>query len=94
MILKNGENDANVEEIANFSIWLLQVGEGKLCEPNKGYREINIPMEHLLYYGGNTIKTIVKGTHPNLMANYQNPEFLQTKAILAPTIDIVDEIND
>ncbi|MCI03684.1 helicase-like protein, partial [Trifolium medium] len=94
MRLRQGSSDSNSKEIADFSKWILKVGEGKLCEPNDGYAEIEIPKEHLLNSEGDPIKTIVDSTYPNLLDNFQNPDFLQSKAILASTIDVVDEIND
>ena len=40
------------------------------------------------------IEKIVTNTYPNLLENFTNPDFLQSRAILASTIEIVDEIND
>ncbi|XP_058763022.1 uncharacterized protein LOC131636428 [Vicia villosa] len=40
------------------------------------------------------IEMIVKSTYPNILENYTNSTFLQSRAILASTIEIVDEIND
>ncbi|XP_058763553.1 uncharacterized protein LOC131637000 [Vicia villosa] len=40
------------------------------------------------------IETIVKSTYPNLIENLTNLEFLQSRAILASTLEVVDEIND
>lgn len=75
---------------------IYQIGFFKLMNGSNAneYPDINIPKEHLLYNRGDTIKTIVEITFLNLMANYQNLEFLQTKAILASTVNIAYEIND
>lgn len=40
------------------------------------------------------IEAIVTNTYPNLLQNYTDPNFLQWRTILAPTIEIVDDIND
>jgi ATP-dependent DNA helicase PIF1 len=40
------------------------------------------------------IKAIVESTYPNLLQHYNCPQYLQSKAILASTIEIVDQINN
>ncbi|XP_058763550.1 uncharacterized protein LOC131636997 [Vicia villosa] len=94
MCLISGSNSNNVEEIESFSKWILQVGDGKVSEPNDGYAEITIPNDFLLADFFDPIETIVKSTYPNLIENLTNPEFLQSRAILASTLEVVDEIND
>ncbi|XP_058767056.1 uncharacterized protein LOC131640689 [Vicia villosa] len=66
----------------------------KISEPNDGYAEITIPPKFLLKDFVEPIEKIVTSTYPNLFENFTNPEFLQSRAILASTIEIVDEIND
>ncbi|XP_058741129.1 uncharacterized protein LOC131613479 [Vicia villosa] len=68
--------------------------DGKISEPNAGYAEICIPHELLLAKFDDPIEMIVKSTYPNILENYTNSTFLQSRAILASTIEIVDEIND
>ncbi|XP_050889653.1 uncharacterized protein LOC127094939 [Lathyrus oleraceus] len=46
-----------------------------------------------LQQAGNTSKAIVSETYPNFLNNYKNPEFLQSRAILAGIIETVDIIN-
>ncbi|KAF1858610.1 hypothetical protein Lal_00044643 [Lupinus albus] len=73
---------------------LLDVDDEKLSEPNDGYARIEIPEQFLITNYDNSIHAIVKSIYPNLVDEYMNEEFLQCRAILASTIDIVDEIND
>lgn len=40
------------------------------------------------------IEAIVDSTYPNLLQQNTNAQFLQCRAILASTNDIVDKIND
>lgn len=40
------------------------------------------------------IEKIVTSTYQNLLQNCTNTNFLQSRAILASTIEIIDEIND
>jgi ATP-dependent DNA helicase PIF1 len=91
MRLKNSENS---DEVKKFSQWLLKVGEGKLSEPNDGYADIQIPKELLITDYADPIAAIVHSTYPNLISNYKSPKFLQERAILASTIEVVDQINN
>ncbi|KAF1868214.1 hypothetical protein Lal_00018734 [Lupinus albus] len=87
-------NNTNHLQIQQFAKWILDVGDGKLSEPNDGYALIEIPEQFLITNYDNPIHDIVKSTYPNLVDEYMNEEFLQCRAILASIIDTVDEIND
>ncbi|XP_058726273.1 uncharacterized protein LOC131597578 [Vicia villosa] len=39
------------------------------------------------------IQAIIESTYPNLLQNHTRPDYLQGKAILASTIEVVDKIN-
>lgn len=65
-----------------------------ISEPNDGYAEICITLELLLTYFMNPIVKIFISTYLNILDNYTNSSFLQSRAILASTIKVVDEIND
>jgi ATP-dependent DNA helicase PIF1 len=82
------------DEVAKFSEWILKVGEGKLSEPNDGYADIDIPKELLILDYDEPIPAIVQSTYPNLADQYKCPKFLQSRAILASTIQVVEEINN
>ncbi|KAF1876696.1 hypothetical protein Lal_00031507 [Lupinus albus] len=74
--------------------WILKVGDGKLSKPNDGCVEVDIPEELLILHFDNPIEAIVSNTYPNLHLFYNDEQFLQCWAILASTIDIVDQINE
>ncbi|RZB65388.1 hypothetical protein D0Y65_041441 [Glycine soja] len=61
------------------------------CEPNDGYVEITIPDEFLINDYNNPLEEIVNRTYPNLLQFYNNPEYLQSRSILASTIEVVDK---
>ncbi|KAF1881115.1 hypothetical protein Lal_00023148 [Lupinus albus] len=75
-------------------IVLVVESDGKLSEPNDGFALIEIPEQCLITNYDNPIHAIVKSTYPNLVDEYMNEDFLQCRAILASTIETVDEIND
>ncbi|CAJ2673035.1 unnamed protein product [Trifolium pratense] len=94
MRLNDALQGTDSEEVANFSKWILKVGEGKLSEPNDGNAEIEIPEDLLIPTSDNPIKSIVDSTYPNFLQNFADVSYLDSKAILASTIEVVDEIND
>ncbi|CAH9094312.1 unnamed protein product, partial [Cuscuta epithymum] len=94
MRLQNNLDMTSVTELKEFSKWILDVGDGKISEPNDGYAEIKIPDEFLIKEFDDPIDAIVRSTYPNLLEQYKNEEFLKSRAVLASTIEIVDKIND
>ncbi|AES62036.1 uncharacterized protein [Medicago truncatula] len=60
---------------------------GKMSEPNDSYAEVDTPP-------GDPIDAIVQSTYPNLVSQYNNEQFLQSRAILTSTDEVVDQIND
>ncbi|XP_050908519.1 uncharacterized protein LOC127122180 [Lathyrus oleraceus] len=93
MRLQQADNTSSTSELELFSNWILKVGDGKLEEPNDGYTDIPIPNDFLISNYDDPLEAIVSETYPNLLNNYKNPECLQSRAILAGTIETVDIIN-
>ncbi|XP_058721741.1 uncharacterized protein LOC131593305 [Vicia villosa] len=50
-------------------------------------------LEFLISNFSNPIKAIVKDAYPDLIHNYLDSNYLQSRAILASTIEVVDDIN-
>lgn len=63
MRLWSGTNPIECLEIENFKKWLLEIGEGKISEPNDVYAEIDIPSEILISSFDDSIKAIVDSTY-------------------------------
>ncbi|KAI5402012.1 hypothetical protein KIW84_066465 [Lathyrus oleraceus] len=93
MRLRHGRDNTSSDELAKFSKWILQVGDGKISEPNDGLVDIEIPKELLISNFEDPIRAIVDYTYPNLLEKFQDVTFLQGKVILASTIEVVDRIN-
>jgi hypothetical protein len=60
------------------------------CADNK---IIEIPHDLLLTTTGNKMQALVESTYPDFLNNYNNPEYIKNRAILATTNDIVEDIN-
>jgi ATP-dependent DNA helicase PIF1 len=84
----------NSEDTRKFSEWILRVGNGEIGKGNDGYYDMEIPPELLITDFTDPIAAIVQATYPNLLQNFQDGEFLRNRAILASTIQVVDDINN
>ncbi|XP_058776863.1 uncharacterized protein LOC131651212 [Vicia villosa] len=93
MRLRNDRGNKNSNDIAEFSKWILDVGDGRISEPNDGLADIEIPHELLITDFEDPIQAIVESTYPDLLQNYTRLDYLQGKAILASTIEVIDRIN-
>ena len=90
------KEDAN--ELELFSKWILDIGEGKIPAISKqGETEatwVQIPNDLLLTTNGDKIAHIVENVYENLSERYMDPSYLRERAILTPTNDTVDAINN
>ncbi|KAL7085980.1 hypothetical protein ACP275_14G310800 [Erythranthe tilingii] len=92
--MRLSSTSSNCEELKNFSDWVLSIGDGTNGDDNDGVMDIEIPDDLLIKPLGNHLASIVEETYPNLLANIMDSEYLQQRAILAPTNEIVDKVND
>jgi hypothetical protein len=85
-------------KLARFSQWMFDIGEGNIEPTTKdGESEpswIEIADEYLLRTSGDKVSYIVDVVYPNLAENYMDLTYLKEQAILTPTNDIVDTINN
>jgi ATP-dependent DNA helicase PIF1 len=85
-------------QLAEFSKWVLHIGEGKVRSLAKeGESEpswIKIPGDLLLRTEGDKLSCIVNAIYPNLESEYSNTAYLSQRAILTPTNQQTDAIND
>ncbi|XP_058764693.1 uncharacterized protein LOC131638161 [Vicia villosa] len=72
---------------------LLPGGEGRISEPNDGTAEIDIPPDILITEFDDPIVAIINTTYPDFLNNFQSVDYLKSRAILASTLEIVDQIN-
>ncbi|XP_071708144.1 ATP-dependent DNA helicase PIF1-like [Rutidosis leptorrhynchoides] len=94
MQLRTDMNDSDQQQIRDFADWILKIGEGKINEPNDDEADVEFPTEMLLKIYGNAISTIVNSTYPTVPDHLGDGNFFSSKAILAPTNEEVDSINE
>ncbi|XP_076921997.1 uncharacterized protein LOC143583632 [Bidens hawaiensis] len=83
-----------VEETRLFAKWLLDIGEGNVGGPNDGVVMIDIPDDLHIKNSIDPISKLFNFVYSNILQNYKNQHYFQDRAILAPTNEIIDEIND
>ncbi|EOA38935.1 hypothetical protein CARUB_v10011335mg [Capsella rubella] len=95
-LLSGNLSAAEATEIQQFSDWLLAVGDGRINEPNDGEALIDIPEDLLITEALNPIEAITREVYgdPTKLHEIIEPKFFQKRAILAPTNDDVNTINE
>ncbi|KAF8077513.1 hypothetical protein N665_1031s0003 [Sinapis alba] len=74
--------------------WILDVGDGKINEPNSGETMIDIPKDLLITTCTDPIEAIVYEVYGNTFKDSKDPLFFQERAMLCPTNEDVDIINN
>ncbi|XP_072087914.1 uncharacterized protein [Arachis hypogaea] len=81
------------KETMDFAAWLLQVGDGLLGDNIAGESKIQIPHEFLLTSEKSSLGDLVNFVFPNLLNSLSNYDFFKQRCILAPTLNVVSEVN-
>lgn len=91
-------NETSQRELAEFSKWMLDIGDGTAdCIAKDNETEpswVQIPSDLLLYTNDDTTACIVNAIYPNLLHNYSSETYLKDRAILTPTNDVAEAVND
>ncbi|CAN0925698.1 ATP-dependent DNA helicase PIF1 [Linum grandiflorum] len=81
-----------------FSDWLLAVGDGRVTPtrlPNSTTSDwIHVPECFIIPRSPHPIKELINRVYPDLLNNYHNVAYIRSRAIVAPTNDVVTEINN
>ncbi|XP_071718447.1 uncharacterized protein [Rutidosis leptorrhynchoides] len=94
MRLGLGTDHVVEEETNSFADWILRIGNGTVGETNDGEFDVDIPDEVLITDAEDPIGSLIASIYPNFIQNLGNPEYYEDRAILAPTHDVVNIIND
>ncbi|XP_057249393.1 uncharacterized protein LOC130590837 [Beta vulgaris subsp. vulgaris] len=72
----------------------MSVGDGRAGGPNDGEVDIEITEDILIDGGDDPISSIVDSTYPSLTDHLWEAKYFQERAILAPTNEKVEKVND
>ncbi|KAD4981855.1 hypothetical protein E3N88_18526 [Mikania micrantha] len=94
MRLTMGNGSSGVERTKLFAKWLLDVGEGNVGGCNDGDVLIDIPNDLVISNSSDALFDLIDFVYSSIAQNYTHPTFFQERAILAPTNEVVQQIND
>ncbi|GJU61122.1 ATP-dependent DNA helicase PIF1-like protein [Tanacetum coccineum] len=94
MRLGSGSNNSEKKEIQDFADWILNIRNGKIGGKNDGEANVEFPDDMLIPDSDDYIGSIIHESYPYLLQNLYDPDYFQERAILAPTHELVDMIND
>ncbi|XP_076945953.1 uncharacterized protein LOC143617210 [Bidens hawaiensis] len=83
------------QEIVNASLCSSYLwGEGKLGGQNDGDATFDIPGNLLIKDTIDPISQLIDFVNPSILKDYENPNFFSEGALLAPTNEVFEEVND
>ncbi|XP_022003995.1 uncharacterized protein LOC110901476 [Helianthus annuus] len=94
MRLTVGANASDIEEIKGFADWLLDLGEGKIGDSDDCEVVIDIPEDLLIKCSEDPMSDLIEFVYPSLLQLYKDKDYFAERAILAPTNEVVQEINE
>ncbi|XP_057785446.1 uncharacterized protein LOC131002989 [Salvia miltiorrhiza] len=95
MRLENCTSGSEAEDTKNFAEWILNVGDGIVGDTfDDGEAEVKLSDDILIRKTANPIESIVRSTYTDVLNTESDTEKFKDKAILAPTSEMLDTIND
>ena len=94
-LLRNADAP-DIDEQTEFANWLLQVGEGVIPGTSSDHgisTTIALPA-HMVMPANANIDDLIAKVYPDLGRNVGNAQYLNQRAVLCPTNDDVDEVNN
>ncbi|KAH0714993.1 hypothetical protein KY284_007898 [Solanum tuberosum] len=91
--LRNLVSDSEAAEITTFDKWLLQIGDGSF-DSDVDNDLIKVPTDICIMPSNDPIGSIVEAVYPSLLQKYNDPTYLQERAILTPKNQMVHKLND
>lgn len=94
MRLQTTSSSCDDSSTIEFAEWILTLGNGDIGDSNEGESVIDIPNDLLVPDSNDAFNALVQFVYPNILDNITNPSFFEGKAILVPTNDIGEFVND
>ncbi|XP_020970164.1 uncharacterized protein LOC107620407, partial [Arachis ipaensis] len=94
MRLSVGMTASDQDQTEQFGEWLLKVGDGLIGDNMDGESEICLPGDIVIPSSDQAFDELVHFSYPNILENMSSKDFFKARTILAPTLDIVEEVNN
>nr|XP_023873461.1 ATP-dependent DNA helicase PIF2-like [Quercus suber] len=95
ILTKNMRLMQNLGDIAarEFAEWILKIGDGELNN-SESEALIEIPHDLLIQPGSHPFNDIMNATYPDFHTKFNDLKYIEETAVLAPTNEVVEDIND
>ncbi|XP_015949270.1 uncharacterized protein LOC107474179 [Arachis duranensis] len=94
MRLLMSSSDQDQGEIKRFANWKLDVGNGNIGSVVSDESEVEISNDLFIITSDDHLSHLVDFANPNLLQNMLNYRYFQSRAILAPTLEYIEKVND
>ncbi|KAM3304168.1 hypothetical protein P3S67_015200 [Capsicum chacoense] len=94
MRLQDSRFDVDVNELKQFSDWLLAIGDGRMGFSTNDTEKVKIPEDLPIDNCDDPISGIVESTYFSYLEHSTDMKYLQEKTILAPTLQMVESVNN
>ncbi|XP_045793087.1 uncharacterized protein LOC123888169 [Trifolium pratense] len=94
MRLKGDSADKSQSELKEFADWILKIGDGLIDSDENGEAQIQIPEDLCNLEVDDPLLSLVNFVYPDVVTNYGQPAYFEDQAILAPTLEVVEDVND
>lgn len=97
--LNKGNNADEIQELADFAQWVLDIGDGKVKPspndiPSSDKDQIAIPNRFCDITSENSVDNMIKVAYPDFIVKCRDPNYLSERAIHTPTNHTVGHINN
>ncbi|XP_072058197.1 uncharacterized protein [Arachis hypogaea] len=93
MRLSLDENN-NIQELKNFAEWLLKIGDGLAGDTTDDESIVHIPSDILIKNSETALDDLIDFVYLDMLSNLSVENYFKGRAILAPTLDCVTDVNN
>ncbi|XP_016192457.1 uncharacterized protein LOC107633330 [Arachis ipaensis] len=93
MRLSLSENN-NIQELRDFAEWLLKIGDGLAGDTIDNESIVHIPFDILVKNSEIALDDLIDFVYPDMLSNLSVKNYFKDRAILAPTLDCVTDVNN
>ncbi|XP_057734110.1 uncharacterized protein LOC130949391 [Arachis stenosperma] len=94
MCLASSDISEYNSEVNKFAKWLIQIGDGFADDSTDGESEVLIPDDMLINDTEVGFGELVHFVYPNIVSNLSHTNYFKERSILAPTLEVVNEVNN
>ncbi|XP_016184972.1 ATP-dependent DNA helicase PIF1-like [Arachis ipaensis] len=94
MRLSSSSSSQDNCENMDFANWLIHIGDGLAGDSIDGESKVLIPNEILIDDTDTGFEEFIQFVYPMLIYNLTNTDYFKERSILAPTLEVVNEVNN